>query len=161
MSCIVADSGPLIALAGVGLLHLPSALFGKVCITQTVLAECTQKRTREDANRILLAVSENMLFLMPDPIAPELLQSARLDEGERTALALALDLRATILADDERARRVAAELSIPVLGLCGLLLLAKRNALIPHVTTTLSEIRLHGYFIGDALLAQVSEMAGE
>ena len=75
MSCIVADSGPLIALAGGGLLHLPSALFGKACITQIVLVECTQKRTREDANRILQAVSENMLFLMPDPIAPELVRT--------------------------------------------------------------------------------------
>lgn len=161
MSCIVADSGPLIALAGVELLHLPSAIFGEAFITHTVVAECTQQRMREDANRILRAISDNLLLVMADPVVPERLRSERLDEGERSALALAMSLRATILADDERARRSAADLSIPVLGLCGLLLIAKQRSLIPHVTSLLVDVRSRGYFIGDTLLAQVSGMAGE
>lgn len=161
MSCIVADSGPLIALAGVGLLHLPSALFDEAFITHTVLAECTRQQEREDANRILCAISDGLLCVMPDPIASDPLRFTRLDEGERTALALALDLHATVLADDERARRVAADLHIPVLGLCGLLLIAKRRSLIPRVTDVLAVVRSRGYFIGDVLLAKVSEMAGE
>ena len=49
MSCIVADSGPLIALAGVELLHLPAAVFGTAFITETVLGECEAKSWRPDA----------------------------------------------------------------------------------------------------------------
>lgn len=40
MSCIVADAGPLIALAKLRLLDLPAQLFGEAILPETVFGEC-------------------------------------------------------------------------------------------------------------------------
>ncbi|MBK6585352.1 MAG: hypothetical protein IPJ33_01810 [Gammaproteobacteria bacterium] len=65
MQCIVADSGPLIALAGVELLHLPTALFESAFITEAVLAESLGDIHRPGAAPILEAVSAGLIEVGP------------------------------------------------------------------------------------------------
>jgi predicted nucleic acid-binding protein len=84
-----------------------------------------------------------------------------LDAGEIAALALAMENRAIVLLDELRGRRVAAELGIPLLGVCGLLLQAKRQELVPQVMPLLRSIKASGYFISDILLTQIRELADE
>ena len=57
MSCIVADSGPLIVLERVALLHLPAALYGRALLTQTVLDGCLADGARANAVAIASAVA--------------------------------------------------------------------------------------------------------
>lgn len=70
MSCIIADSGPFIVLAGVDLLHLLQAVYGHVIVTKTVIAECILKRERVDARRILKAVEDHRLIICNDRSIP-------------------------------------------------------------------------------------------
>lgn len=84
----------------------------------------------------------------------------QLDAGKASALALALELGATVLLDELRGRRVAGEFVILVMGLCGLLV-AKRQSLIPAVVPLLQQARAAGYFLSDELLRQIRRLADE
>lgn len=161
MSCIVADSGPLIALAGVDLLHLPVELYGQVLVPQIVYEECTCLPSRVATGRIELAVSGGQLKVLPEQALPKSLSDVVLDPGELSALALAIDCGADILIDEERGRRKARELGLPVVGTCGLLLLAKRGGLLERVGPELHKIRCNGYFLSDQLIHQVCVLADE
>lgn len=161
MSCIIADSGPLIALAGLDLLHLPQALHGQVLITRTALAECLLKRERMDAQRVQQAIAMQWLNVCDDPVMPPCVATFGLDPGESTALALALEKASAVLLDEERGRRAARQLGIQVMGVCGLLLVAKRKRLVVDIMPLLREMRGNGYFLSDALLAQIAEIAHE
>ncbi len=161
MICVVADSGPLIALAHVRLLHVPAALYRNVLVTRTVLDECVAKNWRDDAQAILSAVDLGHIDVVPDPDIPEVLRDAALDAGEITAIALATERRATVLIDEDRGRRWALQLALPVIGLCGLLLLAKRESILPAVMPTLRAVRAGGYFLSEELMAYVANLAHE
>ena len=95
------------------------------------------------------------------PEVPVELAATQLDAGEASALALALTAEATVLLDEMRGRRVAADLAIPVVGFCGLLILAKRQGLIAAVLPYLHQARAGGYFLSDELLTKVARMANE
>lgn len=161
MSCIIADSGPLIALAGADLLHLPKAVHGHVMLTKTVLAECLTKHERTDAQRLQAAIANQWLNVCDDPVLPPEIIDLGLDPGESTALALALEQSSAILLDEERGRRAAGQLAIPVMGICGLLLIAKQKAFISEVMPLLQLIQGNGYFLSEVLLKQIARMAHE
>lgn len=161
MNCIVADSGPLIALANADLLHLPAALYGRALLTRTVLDECTGTGWRGDARQIQKALSEGLFEVVPDPVIPDVLVGIELDAGEASALALAIELQAVVLIDEERGRREARQLAIPVIGVCGLLLAAKRQGFLSAVVPTLRTMKSSGYFLGDTLIEQIARMADE
>lgn len=161
MNCIVADSGPLIALANADLLHLPAALYGRALLTRTVLDECTGTGWRGDARQIQKALSEGLFEVVPDPVIPGVLAGIELDAGEASALALAIELQAVVLIDEERGRREARQLAIPVIGVRGLLLVAKRQGFLSVVVPTLRTMKSSGYFLGDTLIEQIARMADE
>lgn len=161
MNCIVADSGPLIALANADLLHLPAALYGRALLPRTVLDECTGTGWRGDARQIQKALSEGLFEVVPDPLIPDALAGIELDAGEAAALALAIELQAVVLIDEERGRREARQLAIPVIGVCGLLLAAKRQGFLSAVVPALRTMKSSGYFLGDTLIEQIARMANE
>ena len=86
-----------------------------------------------------------------------------LDNGEKEAviLAAALPEETILLMDDQAGRKVARNLGLSVLGTAGLLLLAKRQGFVENVSALIEEMRRQGYWLSDALVAQVRRLAGE
>ena len=86
----------------------------------------------------------------------------QLDEGESYAIALAMELGnlPTIL-DDKKARRIAKQLGLQVIGTLGVLLQAKRMGVIAEISSYLNELRYAGYYMTDELYLEVLRLAGE
>ncbi len=144
MTCVVADSGPLIALAWLNLLHLPATLCGKVITTRTVREECLLHPDKAGANDLAQAFDAGWVEVVPDPAIPVSVDAVLLDPGERSAIALALELHARLLIDELRGRRLAGALGIPMIGVCGLLLLAKQRKEVAAVAPLLERLRSQG-----------------
>lgn len=159
---LVADSGPLIALARLDLLGLPSRYFESVLVTASVWEEIERKPGGNEAARLSAAVDKNLLRVIPDPkTVPTSLFRAGIDDGERSALALAIELGATMLADDRRARRAALESGRPVIGTLGLLVLAREDGSLAAIRPLVERLQATGYFMSSGLVTRVLASLGE
>lgn len=85
------------------------------------------------------------------------------DRGEAEALALAYSQEAAtpILLDDERARRVARDAGLFVIGSAGILGRAKEAGLIPSIRLPLADLQPAGLYLGDGPMQRLLELAGE
>lgn len=81
--------------------------------------------------------------------------------GEAEAIVLAKELRATLLMDDAKARRYAKLLNVEVIGILGLLKLAKNHGLISSVRETINDMLAEGYYIEDRLIKKILKDVGE
>jgi hypothetical protein len=86
-----------------------------------------------------------------------------LDPGEAEAIALSMETSANLLLIDERhGRKIAARFGVPVLGLLGVLIQAKREGFIKEAKPILDAlISIAGFWISAPLYARVLETAGE
>lgn len=156
---LIADTSPLLALARVGFLEQLSHLFGKICITQSVLAECLCRPSRADALRVQQALDNAWLIPVDDPVIRTSLLT--LDRGEQTALEFALQHNAVVLIDEKSGRELAKVHQLKIIGAVGVLLLAKKHKLIPTVKPSLELLVASGYFMSDRLVSSALELAGE
>lgn len=86
----------------------------------------------------------------------------RLDDGEREALSLAMEISPNaVLVDDLAARRVARLLAIHTIGSAGVLVAAKTSGLIAHVAPPLSAMKANGLYLSDEIADDVLRKAGE
>jgi len=161
MSCVVADTGPLIALAKLGLLDLPGRLFRQAILPETVFCECRAETRRLDAQRIADAVQSGTLTVQPDVPWPLHHTPPAIDLGELAALSLALHLNAPLLLDEARGRKAAQRFGASLVGVCGLLLAAKQKGWIDAIAPLLDDLRRQGYYISDALETVALTAAGE
>lgn len=161
MSCIVADSGPLIALARLGRLDIPQRLWNVALIPATVLQECTSDAGKAGAQLIQDAVAAGLFEVVPDSTPGGELANMRLDPGERAAIVLALERQAVLLIDEARGRKTASALGVAHTGVCGLLVLAKHRGLIERVAPMLNTLQTCNYFIASGLRQDTLRLAGE
>jgi uncharacterized protein len=77
---------------------------------------------------------------VPDPTLAVAL-GLLLGAGEAEAMALAAQRRCRVILDDHQARSAATRIGVEVIGTVGVLLLAKRNGLIPVVGPLLDALR--------------------
>lgn len=111
---VVADASPLRYLILIEHTHVLPTLYGQV-VPPAVIAELSRERT-PDIVRTWLADRPNWLHVQGPTQA---VAGMRLDlgEGEREAIALALEVSAdALLVDDRDARQEAQRLGVPVLG---------------------------------------------
>lgn len=160
MSEVICNTSPLQYLHQLGLLHVLPALAGKVIVPPAVIAE--------------LAVGRALHLNLPDPSAlawvdvrspltiPVLANAADLGQGETEVLALASETKdAEVLLDDRAARVVAETLGIRLRGTLGVLLDAKRAALIPSILPVLDQLRALGFHLHPKTRAEILKRAGE
>lgn len=118
----VFDAGPLIAFHQIDRVQLLRDLFVHVVIPPEV------------AREVAPSLRELPSWLSVQDVQASPSFSRNLGLGESMAIALAMKLAADFLVlDDERARAVATELELPVIGSLGLLVRAKLGGLITEV----------------------------
>lgn len=162
VALLVADSGPLIALARLDLLRLPSRYFESVLVTSSAWTEVMRKPGEDEGARLAAAAETNPFRVIPDPKTfPAALLRPGIDAGERGALAVALELSATLLVDDRLARRLAIELGRPVVGTLGLLVRAREEGFITSLRPLVERLQTTGYFLPGELVAKVLLSLGE
>jgi predicted nucleic acid-binding protein len=133
---VIADSGPLMALAKLNVLSLLKRLYGAVIVTQTVYEEVVTEglaRGYPDAVVVQLFWQQhgwNHVVVHQEEI-PEDLQQVGLDPGEKESLYLAAKEReALLLVDEEAAREIARQRGIRVKGTLGILVEAFHKGLV-------------------------------
>ncbi|MEO0011945.1 MAG: hypothetical protein RLZZ535_334 [Cyanobacteriota bacterium] len=86
----------------------------------------------------------------------------QMDEGEAEAIALALELENVLLIlDDKKARRVAQQMSLKVIGTVGMLLRAKRQGVIAEVKPLLLKLTEADFRISQGIIQEALRLSGE
>jgi predicted nucleic acid-binding protein len=159
---IIADSGPLIAFSRLALLPILTKACGSVAIPEAVVKECTQDKFRPGAIAIQDAIENKILTVYADPKNDHFLKlNILLGNGESAAIALAVELKASLLIDEKLARSAARNLNLKIIGTAGVLLLAKQKKIINAVLPIIKEIKKTGYYLSDTLIQEISKISGE
>jgi predicted nucleic acid-binding protein len=158
---VVSDSGPLIALAVCGQLELLVAVFDVLHVPQAVLTETTVDYSRPGAAEIdaFVQVCAQVHADRDDPIYAAAV--VHLDEGEAQALSLAQALGCGVLMDERRGRQTAMRQGVPLFGVLGVLLQAKRIGKLETISPALERMQANGYRISQALIHEALQLAGE
>jgi predicted nucleic acid-binding protein len=121
----VVDSTCFIALGQIDRLELIPRLFQKVHAPPSVVDEIAHA-----PDWLLVQAVSNQAVLRA--------LRTQLDEGESAVIALAAELEnSVVVLDDKKARRVARQMGLSVVGTVGLLLRAKREHMVPEVKSLL------------------------
>jgi len=159
---VVSDTSALSNLAIVNHLWLLEAIYQRVIIPDVVARELAAAR-----NPIIPAILQ-VGWIQNQPLthsqlANQLQQERGLDAGEANAIALALELQADDLLIDERlGRQEALRLGLSIIGILGILLVAKQRNLIPQVQPVMDAlINEAGFRVSPQLYQRVLALAQE
>lgn len=159
---IVSNTSPIINLAAIGRLELLQQLYGSIAIPQAVYHEIAVRGVGQPGAIEIQTLSWFDQYHVHDTALVQQLKQ-HLDAGESEAIALAIEIQADqLLLDERRGRTVAKQYGVSVIGLMGVLLLAKRQGLLETIRPVLYELRtVAGFWIDAELFKQVLESAGE
>lgn len=173
---VIADAGPLIALASIGKLELLLQLFGTVTVTTQIAQELLEGGPFPDIAVLQAALTQPWL---PTVDLQSVLHNDWLDEckglmnlyqidlGEASAMVLAQhiqakeDISALLIMDDFRGRNAVQHAGMALIGTTGLLLLAKKARVLNSVKPPLTALRKNSYFLSDRLIEAALRQAGE
>jgi hypothetical protein len=164
MTTLITDTGPIIALAKIKKLSLLEKLeLQGILIPPRVQKELWGK-IGDESDLIESALDTFIQVKKPEEPNNDIENAtASLDEGEREVIFLGaeIDEKRLLLLDDKAGRRIANNLQLPIIGTAGLLLLLKQQGLVEEVFPLMTELRQRGYWLSDALVFQVQQLAGE
>jgi hypothetical protein len=159
---VVSDTSALSNVALVEHLWLLEAIYQTVIIPEIVSSELIA------ASNSTISAIPNLSWIQTQPLANlqlanQLKRERGLDTGEADAIALALELQADELLIDERlGRQEAARLGLSIIGILGVLLVAKQRNLIPQVQPIMDTlINKAGFRISSQLYQRVLALAQE
>ena len=162
---VVADTGPLIALGRVECLKLLHNLYQDILIPPAVGKELRLGSGRPGARQSAEALEQGWLRVQqPSAGSAQALSELMLvlDPGEAEAILLAEEVNCRFLLIDERkGRAIANRRGVPVVGIAGVLLAAKKSGLIDAVVPILKNFEQAGYRISGALTKEITRLAGE
>lgn len=147
---VITNSGPLIALAKLGMLNLLSQLYGKVDMPEEVYDEVVLRGREQgyfDSLPVKLAIQREQLIVKKVKKLKAEIAELPLHIGEKQVLSLALENKADlVLLDDMLARNEAQERGISVKGTLGVIVKAYRKGLLNlnEVQTIFDEIADRG-----------------
>lgn len=156
---VVSNSTILIGLARIDNIDLLKKLFSKVYIPTAVFDELTQaeKTGASDIKKASYLIRKSakdareVSFLL-----------GNLDKGEAEVLALSKELNADlVLVDEEKARKVVVIAGFEVMGLMGVLLMAKRSGFVKSIKPLIEELRKKKFRVAEDIVADILKSAGE
>ena len=151
---VVSDTTAITTLLKAGQARLLQELFKRVFVPQAVWDEL------KDFHREL----PNFVELRPVQNPGQRLSGTEtLGRGEAEALLLAKELSARLLVtDDRKARAAAKRLSVPCVGLVGVVIQAKRLGKISSVRDLLEIIKIKGgLYLSESVIAEALRLANE
>jgi len=151
---IVSDTSPITSLLSVGRIEILRDLFSTVRIPAAVDAELRAYHADVPS---FIEVAQ-----VKDTARVEHLEET-LDRAEAEAIVLAHELDADLLLIDEKiGREIAERDGLHVIGLLGVLVLAKKKNLVPSVSACIDELRqIAGFYVSDAVRDLIVRAAGE
>lgn len=159
---VVSDTSALSNLAIVNHLWLLEAIYQTVIIPDVVASELAVA-SNPTISAILKLGWIQTQSLSNSPLADQLQLERGLDAGEANAIALALELQADDLLIDERlGRQEAARLGLSIIGILGILLVAKQKSLISQVQPVMDAlINQAGFRVSPQLYQRVLALSQE
>ncbi len=145
---VVADSTCLIALERIDQIEILPALFEPVLIPLAVAQE----------------FGISLPWLKVERLSDQALVVAlkmMIDDGEAEAIALSQEQHCRIILDDRQARRVGQDMGLRVIGTVGILILAKQRGILSTVKPVLQNLDDTGFYISEALKAEVLRLVAE
>lgn len=157
MAIIIADAGPLIALAKVNQLQLLPRLFPCITITQAVIDECLRSRSA-DGLLIQQALEAGWLQCVANPKFKNGL-SRSLGSGEQSSIELALQTstKSLLILDDGLARKQALRKQLDIVGTAALLFTAQHKGFIVDAETVITQLNQVGYRISAGVVEKLKE----
>lgn len=141
---IISDTSCLIALSKINQLELLKSLFSQIIITKEVFTEYGSPLP-----------DWIMIFEVKNAQKRAELEE-RLDKGEASSIALALEIENTTLIIDEiKGRKIAQSLNIDIIGTIGVILLAEKRGLIKDVLEVLFRLVNKGFRLSDKLIDSI------
>lgn len=159
MRTVIADTSPLIALAKIDQFSLLQETFGRIVVTDAVRREIEAKPDA-CAAAIETGVAAGWIAqASEDPLR----SLVALGAGEAATLTHAIRNNADlVLMDDRTARTYAARHRVPVMGVLGILLLAKRKGLVASIAPLIEQLLQASKFrVSQELVRGVLVDAGE
>lgn len=151
---VVSDTSPLTALLTIGQVELLPKIFTEVVVPMAVRDELLRSHPA-----------------LPEWLRAEIIKNAAeasrlaqlVDAGEAEAIELAKELRADrLLIDERKGRRLAVQEGVPVIGLLGVVLLAKRNRFIPSARMLLQCLEAEaGMYLSESVRETGLKSVGE
>lgn len=159
---VVSDTSALSNLAIVDHLWLLEAIYQTVIIPDVVASELAAASNANISAILQLGWIQTQSLTNPE-LADQLQQDRGLDAGEANAIALALALQADDLLMDERlGRQEALRLGLSIIGILGILLVAKKRSLIPQVQPVMDAlINQAGFRVSPQLYQRILVLAQE
>jgi hypothetical protein len=158
---VVSDSTALIGLSKIGKIDLLKEIFSRVHIPEEVFKEVTEAGKNRPGSDAIRNAEWVETKTVQDRTQVNLLM-ASLDKGEAEVLALSKELRADlILLDEEKARKSAVIAGFEVMGLLGVLVIARNLGLIEAIKPLIEELKNKRFRISDRVIAEALLKAGE
>jgi predicted nucleic acid-binding protein len=156
---VISDTSPVTNLLQVQQLDLLQKIFGQVVITPQVYGELCelepQKEIIDKLNWISINEPHNQTLIAD--------LEKRIDSGEASSIALAVELHADyLLMDEHKGRSEAERLGLKITGIIGILLRAKVDKYIPLVKPILEQLQNEaGFRIHPTLYQKALAIANE
>jgi len=164
---VIADAGPLIALARIEAMDLLRQLFSRVFITTTVRDEILPVRAAfAEVGLLTSTLAEGWIEVVDVPTSDFTPINPGVDPGEASSIHFAKQRYdagdAVLIVMDDRAGRLEAKsLGLEFIGSAAVIGLAKTEGLIPAARPLLERIVASGYFIGPAIVSAILEKVEE
>jgi len=141
---IISDTSCLIALQKIDLLDVLQKLYGEIIITEEV------------KNEYGTSLPEWIITTKVKNIDKQLDLESKLDKGEASAIALALEIEnSTLIIDEIKGRKIAQSLQLKIIGTIGILVLANKRGILNDILGPILKLVNSGFRMSDKLINSI------
>ena len=158
---VAVDASPLIGLAKAGAFSLLRDLFGTIAVTRIVRDEVMAREDLPGAQELWSAIDARWARVHDADADAEAFGDLDVGESSTLVLARAHRGRCLVVMDELLGRSYAEKLRIPVIGVAGILLAAKKDGLVDAVRPILDELDRSGFRLSPSVVDVVMKEAGE